>query len=166
MRSAFFVVAAVIFGDIANAAAPADRITSTHYPAYSISKDAGHFKVNVSIVVKSPGSDEEPGLADFSIQVTFPGGTVVGKVCADEEYLFEKQSMLFAPFEGEPSCTLEFVQAMNAEFRAVMGATSETVKAPITLQYDMESDSLHFKAIGNIDVEIPSVAAVPKGRLL
>ena len=166
MRSAFFVVAAVIFGDIAHAATPAERITATHYPSYTISKDAGSFKVNVSIVVKSPATDDDPGLADFSIKVRFPDGSEVGQDCSDEEYAYENSTMLFAPFDGEASCTLDFINAMNDQFSAVMGATEKTVKAPIALGYSAETNSLSFNAIGGIRVVIPAGSPVPKGRLL
>jgi hypothetical protein len=164
MRSAFFVVAASIFGDIAHAATPADRITGTHYPAYGITNDAGAFKINVNIVVKTAATDEDAGLADFSIKVTFPDGSEVGQDCADEEYLFESESMLFAPYND--GCTKDFIDAMNANFRSVLGAANDIVNAPIALGYNAESNTLTFKAIGGVAVAIPAIAPVPKRRLL
>ena len=165
MRSAFFVVAAVIFGDIAHAAAPADKITATHYPAYGVTKDAGGFRVVVNIVVKTPSIDEEPGEADFAIRVRFPDGTEVAQECANEEYVFADGKMEFAPFEEEPSCTADFVEAMNAKFRS-MGAVGDTVRKPVALEYNATEDFLLFNSIARAEVQIPAVAPVPKGRLL
>jgi hypothetical protein len=159
MRPAFFVVVASIFGESALAATPADRITATHFPAYAIQREAGAFRVVLNIVVKSASSEGETGVADFSINVRFPDGHVVSQECADEEYLFENGALDFAPYPEE-SCTGEFVAAMNAKFGR------EVVKSPISLRYNAAENSLLFNAVGGVDVVIPAVAPVPKGRLL
>lgn len=159
MRSAFFVVAASIFGDSAFAATPADRITATHFPAYAVDREAGDFRVVLNIVVKRASIGQETGVADFSINVRFPDGHVVSQECVDEEYLYDDESMLFDPYEEE-NCTSEFVAAMNAKFgRAV-------VKSPIVLKYNAADNSLVFNAVARVDVVIPAVSPVPKGRLL
>jgi|LauGreDrversion4_2_1035121.scaffolds.fasta_scaffold271971_1 hypothetical protein len=166
MRSAFFVVAASIFGDSILAASPADHINDTHYPAYSVNTEAGTFRVKVDIVVKE-GCDNDAGVgkADFAITVTFPDTTAVEQICNDEEYLFENGSMVFAPFDGEPSCTMDFVDGMNRQF-ASMGVTGNVVKAPIELKFNAGSNFLIFDAVAAASVRIPAVAMVPRVRLL
>jgi|LauGreDrversion4_2_1035121.scaffolds.fasta_scaffold185350_1 hypothetical protein len=165
MRSAFFVVVASIFGDSAFAATPADHVTGTHYPAYGTDRDAGAFRVTLNIVVKGALDADNIGRADFSINVRFPDGKVVDRVCANEEYLFEDGSMLFNPYDEPGNCTGEFVAAMNAKFRA-MGATTDVVSSPISLAYTPDENSLTFNAIGGVNVEIPATTPVPKAAVL
>ncbi len=147
------------------ATSPADHINDTHYPAYSVNTVAGIFRVKIDIVVKD-GCDNDAGVgkADFAITVTFPDTTAVEQICNDEEYIYENGAMVFAPFDGERSCTMDFIDGMNRQF-ASMGAASDVVKAPIELKFNAGSNFLTFDAVAGASVRIPAVAMVPRVRL-
>jgi hypothetical protein len=173
MRSAFFVLAASIFANLASAvtpAAPSDRITATHYPAYAESKEVGGFNVAVSIVVKKAYvNDEDTGRADFKITVTFPltadgkkGGQTVAAKCDNEEYIFVDGSIEMSPFDE--GCTDDFIKAMNTAFVA-NGARTGPVKSPIRLPYDNKANTLEFNAIAGARFVIPASAPVKKGQI-
>ena len=137
------------------AVGPATLIGEKGFPVFERLVNSPAFALTVTITIKSTAVDEEPGNADFVINVRLPTPSgepaIASGDCPGAEYVLSEDTLLFDPY-GEPdSCTGKFVEDMNTALAKVGIATR--ISSPIPLKWSADDNQLYVSIME--EVEIP-----------